>query len=60
MAMLRLAGFSGMWPIRDTRALPDNAASYAMNIRAEFPAMITGRVREIVLDLESISDGSLR
>jgi len=35
MAMLRLAGFSGMWPIRDTRALPDNAASYAMNIRAD-------------------------
>src|SRR4051812_4104585 len=35
MVMLRLAGFSGMWPIRDTRALPDNAASYAMNVRAD-------------------------
>lgn len=35
MAMLRLAGFSGMWPIRDVRALPDNAAAYAMNVRAD-------------------------
>ena len=35
MALLRLAGFSGMWPIRDVRALPDNAASYAMNVRAD-------------------------
>lgn len=35
MAMLRLAGFSGMWPIRDVRALPDNAAFYAMNVRAD-------------------------
>jgi hypothetical protein len=35
MVMLRLAGFSGMWPIRDTRALPDNAATYSINIRAD-------------------------
>ena len=35
MALLRLAGFSGMWPIRDIRALPDNGASYAKNIRAD-------------------------
>lgn len=35
MGLLRLAGFTGMWPVRDARALPDNAAVEAINIRPD-------------------------
>jgi hypothetical protein len=35
MGVLKLAGFTGMWPQRDPRALPDNAATYAENIRVD-------------------------
>ena len=35
MTLLRLAGFSGMWPIRDSRGLPDNAAIEAVNVRSD-------------------------
>jgi hypothetical protein len=35
MGVLRLAGFTGMWPIRDPRGLPDNAAVNAENIRVD-------------------------
>lgn len=35
MGLLRLAGFTGMWPVRDARALPDNAAVEAVNIRPD-------------------------
>jgi hypothetical protein len=42
MGVLRLAGFSGMWPIRDARALPDNAALYAKNIDCDGGAYLKG------------------
>src|SRR5215207_6478256 len=42
MGLLRLAGFSGMWPIRDARALPDNAAFYARNIDCDGGAYLKG------------------
>src|SRR5215207_1578199 len=42
MGVLRLAGFSGMWPIRDARALPDNAALYARNIDCDGGAYLKG------------------
>lgn len=42
MGLLRLAGFSGMWPARDPRALPDNASVLAVNVRAEGGAYLTG------------------
>jgi hypothetical protein len=35
MGVLKIAGFTGMWPQRDPRALPDNAATYAENIRVD-------------------------
>jgi hypothetical protein len=35
MGVLKLAGLTGMWPQRDPRALPDNAAVYAENIRVD-------------------------
>lgn len=41
MGLLRLAGFSGMWPARDPRALPDNAAYQAVNVRSEGGAYLT-------------------
>jgi hypothetical protein len=42
MGVLRLAGFSGMWPIRDARALPDNAALYAKNLDCDGGAYLKG------------------
>ncbi len=42
MGVLRLAGFSGMWPIRDARALPDNAALYSRNIDCDGGAYLKG------------------
>src|SRR4051812_12632113 len=40
--LLRLAGFTGMWPVRDRRALPDNAAVDALNINVEGGAYLKG------------------
>lgn len=34
MGLLRLSGFTGGWPIRDSRALPDNAAAKAVNVHS--------------------------
>jgi hypothetical protein len=42
VGVIRIAGFAGMWPIRDPRALPDNAADYAVNIKAVGGSYITG------------------
>jgi hypothetical protein len=42
MGLLRLAGFSGMWPIRDSRALPDNAAVSARNTDCDGGAYLQG------------------
>jgi hypothetical protein len=42
MGLLRLSGFSGMWPIRDPRALPDNAAVLARNTMFEGGAYLKG------------------
>jgi hypothetical protein len=42
MGLLRLSGFSGMWPIRDPRALPDNAAVLARNMMDEGGAYLKG------------------
>jgi hypothetical protein len=42
MGLLRLSGFSGMWPIRDPRALPDNAAVLARNMMYEGGAYLKG------------------
>jgi hypothetical protein len=57
MAMLRLAGFSGMWPIRDVRALPDNAAAYAMNIRADGGAYLKpARTHQIRVSVASTTN----
>jgi hypothetical protein len=42
MGVLRLAGFSGMWPIRDARALPDNAALYGRNLDCDGGAYLKG------------------
>lgn len=42
MGLLRIAGFSGMWPIRDPRGLPDNAAVEAVNIRTDGGAYLNG------------------
>jgi hypothetical protein len=35
MGLLKLAGFTGMWPQRDPRALPDNAATVASNVKVD-------------------------
>lgn len=40
--LLRLAGFTGMWPVRDPRALPDNAAVDAININVDGGAYLKG------------------
>src|SRR3954468_1712151 len=45
MGVIRLAGMSGMWPIRDARALPDNAAVRDINGRAEGGAYLKGITR---------------
>jgi len=42
MGMLRLSGFTGMWPVRDSRALPDAGAALAINIKADGGAYIRG------------------
>jgi hypothetical protein len=43
VGVIRIAGFAGMWPIRDPRALPDNAADYAVNIKAVGGSYVTGQ-----------------
>jgi hypothetical protein len=42
MGLLRLSGFSGEWPIRDPRALPDNAALSAINVQLDGGAYLKG------------------
>lgn len=42
MGLLRLTGFTGAWPQRDPRALPDNAAAIASNIRVDGGAYLKG------------------
>lgn len=42
MGLLRLSGFSGMWPVRDPRGLPDNAAVQATNVRSDGGAYLKG------------------
>lgn len=42
MAMIRLAGFSGTWPILDSRYLPDNAATVAINLQVDASGILRG------------------
>lgn len=42
MGLLRLSGFTGGWPIRDSRALPDNAAGKAVNVHTVGGAYLRG------------------
>lgn len=42
MPPLKLTSFSGMWPVRDIRALPDNAAASAVNIWPDGGGAIKG------------------
>lgn len=42
MGVLKLQGFSGMWPARDNRALPENAAADAQNIRVDGGGYLKG------------------
>lgn len=49
MGLLRLSGFSGEWPIRDPRALPDNAALSAINVGLDGGAYLRGSRSSISL-----------
>lgn len=42
MGLIRLTGFTGAWPARDPKALPDNAAAVATNIRSDGGAYLKG------------------
>lgn len=42
MGVLRLTGFTGAWPQRDPKALPENAAAVATNIRVDGGAYLKG------------------
>lgn len=42
MGLLRLTGFTGAWPQRDPKALPENAATIASNIRVDGGAYLKG------------------
>jgi hypothetical protein len=54
MGLLRLAGFTGMWPVRDARALPDNAAVEAINIRPDGGAYLKPARQNPVVAFASI------